>query len=348
MFIKAFTSADVQKILDFVRKAAVFYSGTSNQILFIDTPITSGTVEAVEKLKAEGYRVVFRDHHGIDGEAANDRERQVVAAAAKLEQLLSKDCLITVRRLHPACSTLVSVGEFKDALAIIADPDADGLTAAMKAAGIFYEGLDEDAAKLDGEPQLQVTGTAISQFLAKGIAAIPSYDASKPREREQEYQKLFTDWLKAVSGDQAAIKRLEERVLVYDDAVKVSLDLSRTARTIAPGVVLVDVANKPLFDPGTLHALLENDPECRVTVLRKSLGPLAALHGIQYSLSVAKAYQNKLNLHNLLSSDTKSDREAGVISNVSFLLHVSEDVFQRQVLPRLKKGDWYDTGKFEK
>jgi hypothetical protein len=173
LFIKAFTAADVHTIIEFVRDAAGFYSGTGNSVLFIDTPITSATVEAVEKLKFEGFRVIFRDHHGIDGEPGNDRERQVVAADAKLHQLLGEDCCITVRRLHPACSTLVTVGEFRDAVAIIADPDADGLTAAMKAAGISYDGLDEDAAKLDGEPQLQVTGTPISQLLAKGIAVIP-------------------------------------------------------------------------------------------------------------------------------------------------------------------------------
>ena len=121
-------------------------------VLFIDTPITGATVEAVGRLKAEGFRVVFRDHHGIDGEPSNGRERKVVAAAAKLSQLLGTDCHIVVRALHPACSTLVTVGEFPDAVAIIADPDADGLTAAMKAAGVSYPGLDDDAVRLDGEP----------------------------------------------------------------------------------------------------------------------------------------------------------------------------------------------------
>ena len=308
--------------------------------IFIDTPITSATVDSVEKLKAEGYRVIFRDHHGIDGNPSNGRERKVVSATERLQHLLAEDCYVTIRRLHPACSTLVSAGEFKDALAIIADPDADGLTAAMKAAGITYDGLDEDAAKLDGEPQLQVTGTPISQFLAKGIAAIPSYDSSKPKEREQEYQKLFSDWLKAVNGDSAAIGRLEKRVLIYDEAVKVSKELAKTAREIVPGVKFVDMAEKPLFDAGTLHGILESDPACSLTIFRKSLGPIAALHGIQYSLSVAKQHQRKFNLHLLLPSDLKSDPEAGVISNVSFLLHVSQDVYDREVLPRIKETNW--------
>ena len=334
LFVKAFSGADVQQILDFVRDAAVFYSGAGNTVLFIDTPITSSTVEAVDKLCSEGYRVVFRDHHGIDGEPSNSREKQVATSTSKLKQLLGDDCLITVRRLHPACSTLVSVGEFSDAVAIIADPDADGLTAAMKAAGIFYEGLDDDAAKLDGEPQMQVTGTPISQLLAKGMATIPSYDPKKPKEREVAQQKLFSDWLIAVCGNESARSRLEEKALLYNEAVQVSKKIADTAAEVAPGVLLVDAADK-LFDPGTLHALLELDPETRIVVVRKTLGPIAALHGVQYSLSVSKAYQKSTDLQKLLSSDSVASPEVGVISNVSFLLHVSEEVWKNRILPGL-------------
>jgi hypothetical protein len=336
LFIKAFTAEDVQTIMQFVRNGAGLHSGTSNTVLFIDTPVTAATVEAVEKLKAERFRVCFRDHHGIDGEPNNDREKQVVTAVAKLEQLLGDDCRITVRRLHPACSTLVAVGEFEDAVAIIADPDPDGLTGAMKAAGISYPGLDDDAAKLDGEPQSQVTGTPISQLLAKGMAVIPSYDSSKPKDREKAQQKLFSDWLSAVIGNKPALKRLEKSLVAYDEAVQVSHSLAKSAVAVVPGVVLVDVANKPLFDPGTLNALLEADAKCQVMVVRKSLGPIAAHHGIQYSLAVTKAYQKTVNLQNLVPAEAKSDPAAGIISNVSFLLHTSEEVWHEVVLPRLK------------
>lgn len=335
LFIKAFTKDDIQSILQFVRESSEFHTGAENTVLFIDTPITNATVQAVERLKDEGFRVVFRDHHGIDGEGSNDRERQVRAGTAKLEQLLGTDCRITIRRLHPACSTLVEVGEFKGAVAIIADPDADGLTGAMKAAGIAYPEIDTDAAILDGEPQLQVTGSPISQLLAKGLAVIPSYDSTRPREREAAHQKLFGDWLKAVGGNEAAMKRLLEREQLYEEAVQVAHTLAATASTVAPGVVLVDVADKPLYDPGTLQALLEKMPGARVIVIRKSLGPIAAHHKIQYSLSVSKDCQTTINLQKLVPEDAKSDPESGLISNVSFLLHVNEDNWRGVVLPRL-------------
>ncbi len=102
----------------------------------------------------------------------------------------------------------------------------------------------------------------------------------KPKDREIAHQKLFADWVKAVSGNDAARKRLEEQVATYDQAVAVSYELAKSAVSIAPGVVLVDVVNKPLFDPGTLNALLEKIPECSITVIRKNLGPIAAFHGI--------------------------------------------------------------------
>jgi len=341
LFIKAFTGADVSTILEFVRRAANLSDrGGEPQVLFIDTPITRATVEAVEKLAEEGYQVIFRDHHGIDGEPANDREGQVVASTEKLRRLLGDDCLITVRRLHPACSTLVSAGEFASAVAIIADPDADGLTAAMKAAGVTYPGLDEDAALLDGEPQFQVTGTPLSQLLAKGMAVLPSYDPARPKDRLQAQQKLFEDWFKAVSGNEAARQRLAEQVVAYDAAADVSRRLAATATTIAPGVVLVDAVDSAVFDPGTLNALLENDPACLVSVVRKSLGPIAAHHGTQYSLTVPKAHQQAINLHDLIPAHAMSSPEAGIISNVSFLLHVSEDVWKAEVLPRLAKLSW--------
>jgi hypothetical protein len=338
LFIKAFTQEDVDEILSFVRDAADNYMGTGNTVLFIDTPITAAMVQSVEKIQEEGFQTIVRDHHGIDGEPHNDRERQVVNGTAKLRELLKENCTITVRRLHPACSSLVQAGEFKDAVAIIADPDADGLTAAMKACGIYYERMDEDAAILDGEPQLQITGTPVSQLLAKGIAVIPSYDPSKPKEREIAHQKLFNDWLEAVEGNDKAKKRLESRVQQYDEAVQVAKTIAKSAKEVAPHVVLADTAYRPLFDPGTLNALLEQHPGCKITVVRKSLGPIAAVHGIQYSLAVAKDYQGKVDLRELVPKSAKSDPDGGVISNVPFLLHVSEDVWNTEVLPKLQSG----------
>lgn len=337
LFMKAFTADDVQTIMEFVRQAASLSTKDDLRVLFIDTPITGATVEAVHKLTTEGYRIIFRDHHAVEGAATSDRDQQVINATNKLRHELGSDCLVTTRSLHPACSTLVSVGEFQDTLAVVADPDADGLTAAMKAVGIYYPGLDEDAALLDGEPSLQVTGTPISQLLAKGVATLPRYDAQRPHEREQATQQLFSQWVAAVEGDKKALAALQSAVTTYDAAVQIAHELAPLAKEVAPGVVLADVVETPFFDAGTLMALLEKREGCRITVVRKGNGHIAALHGIQYSLSVAKAYQCDINLQNLLAPHSKSNPKFGIISNVSFLLHVSEEIWNEQVLPALQK-----------
>jgi hypothetical protein len=337
LFIKAFTAIDVEDILEFVRDANAMKSQASDKVLFIDTPITTHTIEAVVKLKEEGYRVHFRDHHGIDGEPVNQRDVLVKQGTAKLNELLGDDCTITVRRLHPACSTLVQPGEFEDAVAIIADPDPDGLTAAMKAVGIHYPELDSDAALLDGEPFLQVTGSPISQLLAKGAATLPSFDPKDHDKRERATQKLFADWMAAVKGDKRAEERLMSGVTAYDEAVKVAMDLSTSAKEVVPGVVLVDCTDQPVYDVGTLLSTLEKTHDCKITVLRKSLGPIAVHHGIQYSMAVTKNYQSEINLQKLLPSDVRSDPQFGVITNVSFLLHISEYVWLDQIIPELRR-----------
>lgn len=344
LFIKGFTAQDGETIVDFVERQASRSrdrvgdgDGRDNTVLFIDTPVTSATVQAIRRLKEGGSRVVFRDHHGLEAEPSSERERQVEALGAALHKLLGSDCLITKRSLHPACSSLVKVGEFSSALAVVADPDPDGLTAAMKALGVHYLQLDEDASLLDGEPALQVTGSPLSALLAKGMATLPSYDPGRPGERERALELLFTRWVAAVQGDVKALATLEAGVEIYDRAVSVARHLASTASEVAPGVVLVNTVKNPLYDPGTLIALMEERPGCKVTVIRKDKGPIAAHHGVQYSLAVARAYQGELNLQNLVPPESTSDPRLGLISNVSFLLHVCEVNWKEQVLPALSR-----------
>lgn len=348
LFIKGFTGQDGETIVDFVDRASARARSRSlnrsagqdraGVVLFIDTPVTAATVQAIRRLKESGLRVVFRDHHGLEAEPSSERERQVEMLGATLQKLLGEDCLITKRSLHPACSSLVAVGEFSDAVAVIADPDPDGLTAAMKSLGVHYEQLDEDASLLDGEPALQVTGSPLSALLAKGMATLPSYDPGRPGERERALELLFTRWVAAVQGDSKALAALEAGVESYDRAVSVARRLASTAAEVAPGVVLVNTVKNPLYDPGTLIALMEERPGCKVTVIRKDKGPIAAHHGVQYSLAVARAYQSELNLQNMVPPESSSDPRLGLISNVSFLLHVCETNWKEQVLPALSNS----------
>lgn len=122
----------------------------------------------------------------------------------------------------------------------------------------------------------------------------------------------------------------------YEVGVKEALRLAGEVVDLMPSVAFVDVTNSPRFDLGTLATKMEARPGCRVTVQRKNAGPIAAKHGgIQFSLAVAKNYQKEVNLQDLLPAGFTSSPEAGVISNTSFLLHVSEEIWEKQVLPAL-------------
>jgi len=333
LFIRGYTADDTDTMLDFVHAGRTCEHDIAGVVLFIDTPATSPTVAAVRELKSSGYRVVFRDHHGLDHVATTESERKRHQAGRELERCLGEDCLITTRAAHPACSTLVEVGEFRDAIAIIADPDADGLTAATKAAGISYPELDEDAAKLDGEPALHLTGTPLASLLAKGIATLPKIDPRNPESRDKFKQVLFSQWVLAVQGNAEARAKLLLSAGAYDKGLKVAEALANTANEVAPGVVLVDVLNSVDFDEGALTVFLEKRPGCRITVVRKAIGPIAALHGVQYSLAVAKQFQELIDLQKFLPEDVETGPTAGAISNVSFLLHVSEVVWKKHVFP---------------
>ncbi len=82
---------------------------------------------------------------------------------------------------------------------------------------------------------------------------------------------------------------------------------------------------------------MESRNGVKVTAQRKSQGPIAAkCGGVQYSLAVTKASQAEVNLQELLPAGFASSPEAGIISNTTFLLHVSESVWNETVLPALQ------------
>jgi hypothetical protein len=165
---------------------------------------------------------------------------------------------------------------------------------------------------------------------------LPAFDAARPQVSEDAKAKLFGDFVSVVQGDSDAKARLEKGVETYEAGVKEAERLSALVTDILPGVSFIDVSTAPRFDMGTLAAKMEGRSGCKVTVQRKSQGPIAGKHnGIQISLAVAKAHQAAVNLQELLPSGFTSSPESGIISNTTFLLHVSQGVWDSTVLPAL-------------
>lgn len=328
LFGKFFSGKDAADMLDAIRATG------AGRCVFVDTPATEYLVGVLRTLKDEGYTVMVRDHHDAPTRR-NDREVAIADAADAIRALLGDTALISTRELHQACSLLIESGEFSgENTVIVADQDADGLLGAMKAAGITYDELDADAAVLDGSRAEQTAEqlSPLGLLLVQGLATLPPFDSARPQVAESAKLALFEDFAMAVEGR----GRLEARVAQYEAAIADAEFVAESATEVAPDVWHVDaVGRKP--DLTTLAARLEARPGARVTVVRKDNGPIASKHGgVQVSLAVVKAFQAEINLQELLAPGFDSSPDAGLISNTTFLLHVSEERWLNLVLPALQ------------
>lgn len=323
IFSKFFNSDDAEKVLSEIKD--------STKVLFVDTPATATMLELVKKLISNNIEVVVRDHHDVIN-PSRSREREVYENAEKIREM-ADDAIISNREKNPACSSLIKLGEFSGVNLVVADPDPDGLTAAMKAVGISYPEMDNDAAVLDGPRSRQnaenLSSTAM--LLVKGMATLPRFNPRRPQVAAREKDQLFNQFAKMVAGDSEAKASLEAKVEEYEKLVDSAKSLAESAEEVIPGFIQVDVRGKK-FHMGTLIQGIEK-PGIKVTCMVKDSGPIAAHHGTQLSL----ACKDEINLQDTLPEGFESSPEAGIISNTSFLLHVNEEVFEKHVLPSLKK-----------
>lgn len=333
IFSKFFSSQDRDAVLEAVPEG-------TKRVVFLDTPATTELVATIESLLARDVEVIVRDHHDVTS-PRNSREEEIAGMAARVRELVGANALISNRIEHPACSTLLEVGEFAgEGTVIVADPDPDGLTAAMKAVGVVYDGLDADAAVLDGPPAERTPEslTALALLLDRGGATLPPFDSARPEVANSAKGKLFAEFVAAVTGDAEARASLEVRVKAYEESVASAKAIVAEATQATPGVVMVDTVGKSRYDIATLTRGLEATPGCVVTVIRKDNGPVAKHHqGVQYSLAVVRSEQERINLQETLPAGFVSSPESGIISNTTFLLHVSQEVWEEVVLPALRE-----------
>lgn len=329
LFSKFFSASDAEAVVEAIP------AGTT-RVVFIDTPATPHLVDEISALKGKGITVAVRDHHDVVA-PRNPREEEIRDAAAKV-RTLADDAQITDRVANPACSTLIEAGEFaSEGTVIVADPDLDGLTGAMKACGVTYEGLDADAAVFDERPrQSAETLTTLGWLTVRALSTLPPFNPKAPQVSEDAKGKLFGEFVQASQGDSEALTSLQTKVEAYEVAVAAAQALVGTATEPAPGVFMVDTRKAPRHDLGTLSQGLEK-LGAKITVVIKANGPIAAAHGgTQVSLAVVRKFQKEINLQDCLPEGFESSPATGVISNTSFLLHVNEEVWESTVLPALK------------
>jgi hypothetical protein len=332
LFSKFFSTADREAVLSAIPQG-------TRRVVFIDTPATAELAPTIEVLLGQGIEVNVRDHHD-EPNPANPRAKQIADAAMRIRELCGSNAVISNRKANPACSSLIEVGQFAgEGTVSVADSDPDGLTAAMKAAGVFYVELDADADVLDGGRVGQTADklSANAYLFVRAMSTLPTFDATRPQVSEDAKAKLFNDFVLVVNGDSDARARLEKGVETYEAGVKEAERLASTVTDLMASVAFVDLMKSPRFDLTTLAGKMDARTGTKVTVQKKAVGPIAAkCGGVQYSLAVVKAEQANINLQELLPSGFVSSPETGIISNTSFLLHVSQEVWESQVLPALR------------
>jgi len=333
---KFFKQEDADAMLDAI--------GNAERVVFIDTAATSPLYNLITVLCHRDVRVIIRDHHDVLF-PNNEREEQVKSAAQAIRNLLGDAAIISDRANHPACSTLIEMGEFKGkGTVIVADPDPDGLTATMKAVGNIYPELDADAAILDGARSEQTAEnlSPLALLLCKGLSTLPLYNPQRPQISELAKSMLFNEFSSAVAGSPQAHQALENRVNAYEAAVAVAEAerLAELAEVLVPGLVMVDTVGAERYDLTTLTNKLVA-LEAKVTVIRKDNGPIAnpslGFGGVQISLAVVKSSQDKINLMGLKPDGVESSPTSGIISNIPVLLHCSEAMWTETVRPGLEQ-----------
>lgn len=288
------------------------------RVVIIDHPPTAGLLPLIDGLEAAGAVVHLRDHH-----ADGDRDGATVTAVC---ERLGDRAVVRTRAEHPACSSLLEVGEFADAI-VVADADQDGVTAALKAVGVSYSELDADGVVLDG-PASGKTREALSPH---GFLLVRAWGGLPPFGDPQRDRALL--WLVNAFVDMTAnprgrgFRELEKMAAKHDAKVRVARDLSRRIRylvatSVHGQVSLLDVRGEPEFDQPALSSWMDRDVS--VSVLIKADGPIGKATGAQVSISRTRIGEAAgLSLAALVPSDWPRGLEHGVISNTPFLLHLS-------------------------
>ncbi|MFH1739131.1 MAG: hypothetical protein ABIH23_08990 [bacterium] len=325
VFSKFFSANDTTAVLEALPADA-------KKVLFVDTGATPDLAATIQSLVEKGISVTIRDHH--KGEGRNPE------AADTIEQILGDNAKIVDRKTAPGCAILIELGEFSDADVIIADPDYDGLVAAMKAAGVSYEGMDGDAEVFDVRPkQSAETLTSLGWTAVRALATLPPFNKERPEVSENAKRDLFEAFVKAASGDTEALENLEGRVAEYEAGVaEAERLLAEKMSHPCKGVAIIDSVGANRSDLNTLTRGMEKTGAV-VTGTRKDFGPIAGKpggHGVQISIAVAQSYQKELDLRTLVPEGMESSPQAGLLSNVSFLLHCSEAVWESTILPALR------------
>ncbi len=313
-----------------IAKAAAFMQ--FSRVLFIDIGPRDSVVALVEEFIHAGKEVTYADHHAVDV-PRTERDRELVNASSKLKHLLEHRARLSTRKEHPACMSLVSLGEFAgDGVLIIADRDADGLFGAMYAAGLQYSSMLEDAKILDGPRGNKIKDlSTYGQEYVRALSSIPPFDPENPAPSENARKEVFSLFVAMIEGVPAARNKLVALGDGYDQMVVRANEIE--IKDLGSGYLFVDLLKVPdRLDMNTLMMRVEAVKDSKILIRRQSRGVIAIHHGKQITI---ERLTDEMDLRSFVPPSHETTPENGVISNEPFRLHLSEAKFQELISARV-------------
>ena len=321
------------EILEFLKEK------NPKKIVFLDTPPMQGAITAIDQIREilPETEIEWIDHHDIEN-PSNPRDNEIAQTAESIREKIGNTAVIKTRKEYPAISLLLNEGEHNSSsTVVIADNDLDGFFGALKATGITFPEIDQDASTLDGPRSMQNSETLSekSWLLVRAMSTIPTFNPKAPEISIEAKAKLFKSFAEMLQGNLESQKDLESKVSEYEKQVETAKELLKNIETIGPNTLLVDVTNAEDFNLAVIAEHMEKS--AKIGIIKKSIGPIASNHGgVQYSIAVSKKDQEGFDIRQFLPEGFVSDIQTGIIANTPFMMHVSEDVWINYVLPQLK------------
>jgi len=304
----------------------------SKRALFIDLAASPAMKETIQALKSEGVEVVaYRDHH-YSPDSKNPRDIATAESADEISSDLGDSAKFETRENAPSCARLVDLGEaVRDKIdLIIHHGDTDGFFGYLKASGLSYEGMDDDADILDSrgdESKLTEQG----KLFKEALVSVPAFNRNRPdisNKSKQELQEEFISYLESNLSEESA-KPLREKAKAAVEQAETTEELIKLIEVLDGGIAYVDttVVGRRKYDPKALSNSMERLDGVKVTAQKKNFGPLASKDSDQISIA-RPARDKETDLRKYVPENAESSVEAGRIFNTPFLLHLREDLFE--------------------
>lgn len=299
--------------------------------LFIDLAASPAMQETIEALRTEGVEVTaYRDHHYAPA-SSDPRDQKTAQSADKIVAELGDKARFETRDQAPSCSRLVELGEAtrEKIDLILHHGDTDGFLGYLKACGLAYEGMEEDADILDSRGD-ETRLTEHGKLFRDALVSVPAFDKERPEvanRAKQLLQQEFIAYLENHFSDESAAP-LQEKARAAAEQAETTKELIQLIEILDGGIAFIDttVAGKRKYNPKALGDAMEKIEGVKVTAQKKSAGPLATPELSQ--VSIARLSRDMAtDLRTYLPEGAESGVAHGRIFNTPFLLHLREDLF---------------------